>query len=315
MHNKPNTLKLSALFARYLYLRKQLNLPGIGVFSIDPSVSIPDPADKTYPDFLQQIKYEQTPILLPDEDLINFIRTETGKIKPLAESDLDSFLSDGKILLNIGKPFHIEGIGSLMKTKSGIFEFTPGGPTQPRLEGFYNDPKDDGAKKKNPYGNDHTQGASARKLMTAAALIIGLILIFWGGYTLYNRKTLTNTGPAPVPAATTADARKDSPRTSTLLDSVRRIIDSSKAILQRSDGEVKSQAVYKFIIERTANKARAFKRYQQLKDNRTGIRMESADSTWFSLYFSIPALPTDTARIRDSLRTWYARKYVFVVPG
>ena len=83
------------------------------MFTIDPAIMVPDIADKDFPDFLQQIQYVQKPVSAPDEEFIDFIRRETGKIKPLAESDLDSFLSDGKILLNIDKPFHIEGIGSL----------------------------------------------------------------------------------------------------------------------------------------------------------------------------------------------------------
>ncbi|MBO9573100.1 MAG: hypothetical protein J7497_12990, partial [Chitinophagaceae bacterium] len=126
-------MKLSALFAKYLYQHRQLSLPGIGVFSIDPTVTIPEVTDKLFPDFLQQIRFQQKNITAADEGFINFIRTETGKIKPLAESDLDSFLSDGKILLNIGKPFHIEGIGSLQKNKEGQLEFKAGEPVLSRL--------------------------------------------------------------------------------------------------------------------------------------------------------------------------------------
>ena len=29
-------------------------------------------------------------------------------------------------MLNIGKPFHLEGIGTITKNKSGKFDFTPG---------------------------------------------------------------------------------------------------------------------------------------------------------------------------------------------
>ena len=108
-------MKLSSLFSKYLYQEKKLRLPGIGEFTLDPSITVPDVSDKLFADFLQNIRFNQIQINAPDEQFINFIRTETGKIKPLAESDLESFLSDGKILLNIGKPFYIEGIGSLQK--------------------------------------------------------------------------------------------------------------------------------------------------------------------------------------------------------
>jgi hypothetical protein len=303
----PYILKLSALFARYLYQRKQLVLPGIGVFTIDPSVIIPETTDKNYSDFIQQIKYEQKPVPVADEDLINFIRTETGKIKPLAESDLDSFLSDGKILLNIGKPFHIDGIGSLMKTKSGVLEFTPGGPALQRLEGLYSDPNhEENTRKKTAYANEHAQSGGSRKLMVGLAMVLGLILIIWGGYSLYNRNTQT-----VIPADTAAIVPRDTGKANIILDSVQKIIDSTKTQLQQN---LSAPGTYKFIIERTANKARALKRFQQLKENRSNIQMETSDSTLFSLYFSIPASARDTARIRDSLKTWYDRKQVFIEP-
>ena len=45
------------------------------------------------------------------------------------------------------------------------------------------------------------------------------------------------------------------------------------------------------------------------------ILMETRDSVNFKLYFVIPSSPADTARIRDSLRSWYARKQVLVEPN
>ena len=137
LHTNPYILKLSSLFSKYLYQEKKLRLPGLGEFTLDPSLTVPDINDKFFGDFLQNIRFNPVQITSPDEHFINFIRTETGKIKPLAESDLDSFLSDGKILLNIGKPFHIEGIGSLQKTREGQLEFHPGEPQLHSVESSF----------------------------------------------------------------------------------------------------------------------------------------------------------------------------------
>ena len=131
-----NTLKLSLLFVRFLYQHKQLNLPGIGVFTIDPSINIAEVTEKNSHEYLQHIKFIQRPVAKPDEEFIEFIRTHTGKIRPLAESDLESFLSEGKILLNIGKPFHLDGIGTLQKNRTGNYEFYPGLPLLEKLENF-----------------------------------------------------------------------------------------------------------------------------------------------------------------------------------
>ncbi|MBC7849032.1 MAG: hypothetical protein H7Y31_04820, partial [Chitinophagaceae bacterium] len=127
-------MKISGLLAHFLYEHKLLNLPGIGQFVIDKAVAIPEPSDKNFADFLQQVKFNQKQVLRPDDELIDYIRLKTGKIKPLAESDLDSFVSEGKILLNIGKPMYIEGIGSLHKNKDGKFEFSHGQPMTERTE-------------------------------------------------------------------------------------------------------------------------------------------------------------------------------------
>jgi hypothetical protein len=282
-----------------------LNLPGIGTFSIDPTVTIPDASDKLFADFMQQIRYQPKNITTADDEFINFIRTETGKIRPLAESDLDSFLSDGKILLNIGKPFHIEGIGSIIKNKSGLLEFTPGEPILVRLESYHNEPKEDNQRKKPIFTDDSVQPNGLRKLLIAGAVILGIVLVIWLGYSLYNRNTTENVAVSN----TVAVAPDDTAKANIILDSVQKIIDSTKTTAINTV----STSQYKFIIEKTANKLRAQKRFTQLKDNRADIKMESSsDSTLFSLYFTIPAAASDTARIRDSLKVWYGRQQVWV---
>lgn len=291
-------MKLSSLFAKYLYQYKTLRLPGIGVFTLDPSVIIPDVNDKLFADFIQNIRYSQQPVTAPDEEFINFIRTETGKIKPLAESDLDSFLSDGKILLNIGKPFHIEGIGFLQKTRDGQLEFKAGEPILYKNEPQHVEGSEETDKPKSFYVEQTLPASGTRKLLIALGAIAGIVIVIWGGYILYNRNT--------SPATTVADS-------ATVLASdtmaIAAMPDSLKNTPSDTPGERSS---FKFVIERTANKARALRRYNQLVENLTSVKMETKDSSLFKLYFVIPATPADTARIRDSLKVWYGRKVVFV---
>ena len=275
-----------------------MRLPGIGIFTIDPSITVPDVTDKLFADYIQNIQYSQQPVNAPDDEFITFIRTETGKIKPLAESDLDSFLSDGKILLNIGKPFYIEGIGSLHKTREGILEFKAGEPLQHKMEP-HNTEGDNTFEKKSFYLDSRAPGTSARKILIALGAIAGIIIVIWGGYILYNR-----TGSSSTNATDTASAlplQNDTSRISAMPESFQQAADS----IQRSGS-------FKFVIERTANKRRALRRYNQLISNFTPIKMETADSTLFKLYFLLPATPADTARIRDSLKNWYGRNIVYV---
>jgi hypothetical protein len=279
-----------------------LRLPGIGVFTLDPSIIVPDPSDKLFNDFVQNIRYTQQQVNAPDEDFINFIRTETGKIKPLAESDLDSFLSDGKILLNIGKPFLIEGIGFLQKTRDGVLEFKPGEPLLYKSEAQHTEADDQNEKSKSFYLDNTIESTGTRKILIALGAIAGIVIVIWGGYILYNRNSSQPVTPTSAPA-TNATPRADSTQISTMPDSFQRAADSVTT---------GNRSSYKFIIERTANKARALRRYNQLVENLTNVKMETKDSTLFKLYFTIPATPADTARIRDSLKVWYGRKNVYI---
>ncbi|HRE52749.1 MAG TPA: hypothetical protein PK339_15105 [Flavitalea sp.] len=303
-------MKLSSLFAKYLYQHKQLKLPGIGIFSIDPAVAIPEFSDKNIADFIQQIKFDPKPVYQADEEFIAFIQKETGKMKPLAESDLDSFLNDGKTLLNLDKPFQLEGIGYLLKTRSEGYVFTPGEPLLDRVEGYFGDTgKEETPRKGSIYADDApAEGNSARKWLIAASIVAGIALVIWGGYAVYNHNSADASFPsggmgspeqiAPLSAADSTAVAGDS----SALD--------SKAIAAQASAA--GQGSYKFIIERTNRLSRATKRYDQLKSYFMDIRMDTKDSLTYDLFFIIPAQPSDTSKIKDSLKVLYGSKQVLV---
>lgn len=301
-------MKLSSLFAKYLYQQKQLKLPGIGIFSIDPAVAIPEFSDKNIAEFIQQIKFDPKPVAHAEEDFINFIRKETGKIKPLAESDLDSFLADGKILLNLDKPFHLEGIGSLLKTPAGTYTFTPGEPMLDRLGNYFSESKEDTPKKASIYNSEApAERNGMRKWLAIASVIAGTALVIWGGYAIYNRQS---GGPA-------LQGGIEAPEQIGLLNTSdsARIAGDSSAIDDKAIAAHESAAThgsYKFIIERTNRLSRATKRYDQLKSYFMDIRMETKDSLSYDLFFIIPAQPSDTSKIKDSLKILYGSKQVLV---
>ncbi|MEP7257434.1 MAG: hypothetical protein ABI687_03580 [Flavitalea sp.] len=304
--NKPFAiLKLASLFAKYLYQQKKLNLPGIGVFSIDPAIPVPEVSDKTLSDFIKQIRYVQQPVAAPDEAFISFIRTETGKIKPLAESDLDSFISDGKILLNIGKPFHFEGIGSLLKARNGLYEFTPGEPSLERLEHYLGEQREDRPNKKYSYDEVSARKTkSVRRSFIIASLVAGIGLIIWGGYSLYNRHS------APIETATVVIV----PDTAVYQKADTALAAAAKDSISKNgqSGPAAPAGSYKFVIEKTNRLERATKRYIQLKSYYKDIQMETKDSISFSLYFIRPALAADTAKVKDSLKRLYGSRQVTI---
>jgi len=304
-------LKLSLLFAKFLYQHRQLNLPGIGVFSIDPSVSIPESTDKNSHEFLQHVRFNQKNITKPDEEFIDFIRTQTGKIRPLAEADLDSFISEGKILLNMGKPFHLEGIGTLQKTREGTYEFHPGLPLLDRLENFFPEKDTKPANTKQPYEHEYNNASKSNDAGKAAwivlAILVGLGAIIWGGYSLYNR----NTDNEGTEATNTTSIKPVTPLADTTqintTDSLKPVADSSP--VQYNAGM--STKPYKFIF-RLASKNYVINRYNELKLSNPNIFWDTKDSIVYRLYLAIPAVPGDTARIRDSLRSWYGTKKIII---
>lgn len=119
------SLKFDTLLATYLYQKKKLDLPGIGTFEVDNPVYVDDENEKQKPP-IENITFHNATITKADDDLIKFIGVQTGKMKPLAISDLESFLTLGKQFLYMGKPFYLEGIGTLHLTKDGRFQFIPG---------------------------------------------------------------------------------------------------------------------------------------------------------------------------------------------
>jgi hypothetical protein len=303
-------LKLAILVPQYFYQHRKISLPGIGTFSLDDKVTIPEGDDKNIRDFQQHIQFKEANIPKADDALIEFIRAHTGKIRPLAESDLESYVADGKLMLNIGKPFHIEGIGTLIKNRNGVLEFTAGLPTTERLESvtpvrereMAGKGKEKAAAKKSVFDEDYYPhdggGVGSRRLIIFGGIILGLAVVIWGGYSLYNKKV--------EPASSISQNNilaPDTAQQSAQNDSLARakvIADSIQAANNVAPGS------YKFIFETTYSKSRALRRHLQVSDISPRIKMESnADSTQFNIYVVLPGLPSDTTRLKDSLNAWY----------
>ncbi|MFT3824453.1 MAG: hypothetical protein QM731_11055 [Chitinophagaceae bacterium] len=300
-------MKFSVLLTHYFYKYKNLSLPGIGTFSIDNSFTIPDVNDKNFRDTFQHIQFVQKNTTQPDEALIDFIRTQTGKIKPLAYSDLESFVADGKLLLNIGKPFHIEGIGTLQKNRKGDLDFTPGEPLLERMESTspITERETESSKRKaagEPVikrSSPPISGGNQRPLLVIGGIVVALGIIIWGGYSLYNK----NTEPAVSAQQDTTNRAEplNMPSQDSLTKQQTFAPDSAKAAT--SPAPATPAGNYKYILETTRYKTTALKRWNLLKPR---VNLESAtDSSFFKIVMVLPGTPADTARIKDSLHNWY----------
>jgi hypothetical protein len=315
---------------------------------MDPSAVIPEESERGGTPHPAGISFKNANIRTPDDGLISFIKEYTGKMKPLAAADLDFFLTTGKQLLNIGKPFYLEGIGTLMQNKEGLLDFSPGEYMIARLDEAGAGRKDRTEKKATGFDEPpreyEPRNNNVRQSLLLVGIIGGLIVIGWGGYYLYKRNTYVEPTaenkatvlPDTVTArdtTSTAAAGAGQPGGSgqSATDSLTtKKSDSPPQAATPSAGTPKvatpqapvptasappmatpsvagpGQSLYHFVILETSNKNKALRRYNQLLGYQLNIKMAQKDSSFFKLYFPIPAAIRDTTHIRDSLADVYA---------
>lgn len=309
-----------------MYQTRKLDLPGLGSFTLDAGAVIPQESDRVSQVPASGISFKNANITTPDEALILFIKEHTGKMKSLAAADLDFFLTTGRQLLNIGKPFHLDGIGTLLKNKDGQLDFTPGEYVLARLDASPSDRHmaPDREQTTQPH---EAQSNNSRQMLLLVALIGGLIIIGWGGYYLYKKnnfvepttsteqraKVIPDSTPARIDTTAIAKTKTDSTQKDTTTKTAATTPNPAAATPPPVASNyvpvpTEGQSLYRFIILETANKNRALRRYNQLLGYQLNIKMDQKDSAYFKLYFPIAAALRDTTHIRDSLADVYGAR-------
>jgi len=283
-------LKISPLLAQFLIKNKQLSLAGLGRFILNDS---------------GEINFQHDASVKEDPVLVNFIAENTGKMKSLVASDLDSNLELARQFLNIGKPYLFEGIGTLSKNKFGTIEFVQGNYLQEKNKENGGDGRDKTSTTENSF-TDYEEMFSPRKPKTPATksivtwlvAIAGLSLAIFGGYIVY-----TKTKNKKETVVVKEDIQPIIPT-----DTLTKKVDSTTLITK----PVNTSGMYRFVIEKAARQ-RAFFRYNYLKENLIDVKMDTKDSVLFNLYFLLPSTPADTAKKRDSLQRLYSTRGKTVV--
>lgn len=291
-------MKVQESLSQYLYETKKLTLPGVGHFSLDPSVNVYEKTDAAL--MQQAIQFTPDSSSSDDPELISHLVKTTGKMKPLAISDLDSYLSTGKQLLNIGKPFILPGIGSLNKTREGI-QFTAGQFVPPKLEDkvtehklrdkTVEEPNFSSVEKEFDY-EEGSRKTSKRWLMLLATVLV-LAVAGWGVYYFFMADK--NAPTSNEVAADTAQTINPAPDTTLKKDS---IITKPASIAAIPDSVVYTYAVQlrQYQYEKKAND-----RIAVLKTYKHKIFLEVQDSTHYNLLMPINGLLADSTKVIDSL--------------
>jgi len=293
---KSKTLKLAPLLAQYLYEQKKLQLTGIGTFLLDPSARVSTDVEH----ISQGISFEFGSVARDDDSLVSYISTQTGKMKALASSDLNSYVDLAREFLNIGKPFQIEGIGTLVKTKSGEFEFTADHVLADKVkengikELSATSTSDDSLTTYETLKPQAEQTLGSRRIFLGFLAVITIAFIVWISYRTYKTTTTTDVREEQKPEEVVAVTDTTKYASSTINNTV----PDKPAEVTSNPGS------YRFVIE-VANKKRAYYRYNTLKGQNVPVQIATNDSVSYKLFFTLPATVADTARIRDSLSIWY----------
>lgn len=289
-------MKLAPLLAQYLYQEKKLSLPGIGTFLLDPSA-------RTSADALhasEGISFQYNPGAQDDDNLVAYISTHAGKMKSLASSDLTSYLELARQFLNIGKPFQIEGIGTLVKNKAGELEFTAGHVLVDKM-------RETGIKELSATSisdqslttyeslKPHVDRTPPYKAIFLGFLVLATTaVIIWAGYRVYKNNSEKKG----------QDEQDSTQETTAVTDTTKYVAPAKDTVTAAPQNETASKNSYRFVIEVT-NKQRALRRYSMLREGGVPIQIATDDSVNYKLFLVLAATPADTARISDSLTTWY----------
>jgi hypothetical protein len=291
-------VKITTLLTQFLYTNKTLDLPGVGTFSLDPAALQDLENSKQRSATLEGVTFQYKPGLKESPALIEFISAKTGKMKALASADLASHVELAQQFLNIGKPFSLDGIGTLVKLRSGEIEFSPPIVATDRIKEYHQSDKpkhpnkEESEKNYESFLSNPRPSFSAGKPVIALVLLCGLGLAIWGGYSIATRSA--EESPAPIELASAEQVlitrpSEPEPIPAATLDT---------AVQQPTI--VSTDDKYKYVLE-VAQGKRALKRYNQLRTNLWDVHLETGDSIQYKLYLMLPAMNTDTTRVLDSL--------------
>jgi hypothetical protein len=297
-------VKIDQVIVLHLYNNKQVTLQGIGTFSLDPSVSLPADTQKELVIPENAITFEYNPKATEDESLIDSIVQHTTKIKPLASADLDSFLMLGRQFLNIGKPFTLDGLGTLDKAQAGQLIFIPGQFITPKIESP-NALKENVNEESSGLFNDYNRKPddTGKKILAVVATVVVIGLIAWA---IYHFIFSDNSADEENTLAGQTNVVADSSMVET--DSVPQltVTDTSSFI-----NEPENEYTFRVILQTTKNKNAVVNRMNKLNSWGHHAVVYTTDSVNYKLaeLFELPL--SDTVRVKDSLSKLY-RTPVFI---
>ena len=295
-------MKIEQLIVQHLYLHKQVTLQGIGTLFLNPSVALPVEGQKDFvmPD--NAFTFDYSLKAGEDEALIIYIIQQTRKMKSLAIADLESYYIISKQFLNIGKPMFIEGVGTIQKNQAGEYQFIGGSFITPKIEDI---PRQLKEKKEDTvsFESEAKQNNSKRNILILFFIVIVILASLGIFYFVTNKKAPDNEVAEQVlPLIDTIkiDTIKIDTIKKQTTDTI--IIAPAPVIIKKDSFN------FKIVLKDSPSKIAVNKAFAKLTDYGHKVFIIKTDSTNYKLVMPFTNPLTDTAKVKDSLRTFFGGK-------
>ena len=292
-------MKIEQVLIHYLLKHKQLPLQGIGTFTFEGAV--PESADPNRPIIIPEgaITFKHDAKVQEDPVLVAYITEHTGKIRPLASADLDSYIMLGRQFLNIGNPFIIPNIGTIEKTNSGVLVFKGGTHMAERMEANKGKIEDEGAEEYeenlfNDYQRETKNNTGKTVLIAIGILIIGLIAWAVWKYAFNSETEPDNVTQATFPTETARPEAIPEEDTAALP------VATNNDVVNRpvsTDG-----STFKLVVNQYNNLPAAQTRYSNLKSFGRNVVLYTNDSITYNIALPFTRPLSDTTRVLDSVQ-------------
>jgi len=297
-------VKIEQVLVHYLLKNKKLTLQGIGTF--DLNASLPDSADPDKPIILPEnsVTFHYDPKVTEDEGLVDFIVEHTNKIKPLAASDLDSFLSLGRQFLNIGKPLTLPNIGTLEKLNSGILAFKPGVLVAQKIEpNKVKNEEGEGTEQEESLFNDYQKDRRSKNGAKAVFVLLILVVLGFIGWAVWHYGFNQKNEPETITTTEPVVPLKDSSYKADSASIANAAIDSSKNA---------DSVSFILVISRYKSLPAAEWKVKTLKKLHPDVNIYTTDSVVYKVAEPFKRPLADTTKILDSLKSLFPKATVEV---
>lgn len=304
-HNKA-LMKTEQLIVQYLYSNKKVTLQDIGVFSITSDIHIPEDSDKDIVLPVDSIKFLYDPKAPVDDGLVAYIMETTRKIKPLAYSDLESFIILNKQFLNIGKPLVFEGMGTLQKTQIGDYSFTQAATSHVINEEM---PKliTEKLKEKVTFATpqkDKNNGNNKTAVWVLLAVIILGAALAAAYFMNTNKKDVAVVNDINAATVDTLPGKQTADTTTLNADTA----------AETAQQNVNDSNSFYIVIKEFSNFAAADKSLTKLTSYGNKLVLTTKDSITYKMRMAFMKPITDTSRIKDSLSKFFQVKAYVELP-